>query len=130
MFFVSLAQAQGESILPSLDLVTIGASVLVFAKIVQFIVEGAKKKIRSYWSGFEGWKVDILTGLVSLVMSFVLQTTGNLKDAVFLQFGPFWSWVLFAFASWWVASGWYQTGQPLEPPKVRDHLTVSEPLTK
>lgn len=84
-----------------IDLVSLGASSLVFAKAIQYATEG----IKGWWAGVPKMVLMVLPFVFGVGGAYLLSRTVGITDPSFAGGG----WLAFGVVSALLASGWYET---------------------
>lgn len=84
-----------------IDLIALGASVLVFGKAIQFAVE----QIKGWWPGIPTPLLVVLPFVLGLGGALLLSSTVGITDPAFAGGG----WIPFGIVAAIIAGGWYET---------------------
>jgi FlaA1/EpsC-like NDP-sugar epimerase len=113
----SFAFAQDIALSPAIDLVAIGASLVVASILVQHITESLKQTLERFMK-VNARTIQATALVVSFIVSFVLAMSNSLSspEVAMLPF-PF-NAIIFAFLIWRTSMGRYDSESKKNPPQI------------
>lgn len=113
----ALAQDSFWSVIPGVDFVAWGASVLVFGAAMMLLTEFLKVRARKRWAEVPGTVFTVASFVISIGFSYLMHAQQALTDPTFLDIPPPMNWIAYGLVAGAIASGWYDLS------KARKQLT-------